>query len=297
MSKPSCLTRCLIIAGLFGATAASAQIVYDTPGATYVQNFDVPTVAGFHHRSWTNNQDPVNPDQDGGSIGWTGWYAATGHASGNLSTGTGTSTSTSDVRISTGSTNLNYAVYLFRTDDTTDTALGSAVANTFAPTQEVDGVSYGMRLINNTGETLTQFTVTSTGEQWRVATNQTTAQSLTVSYQIGASDLVGGTWTNASDLTFTSPQVAPNTSTPAFSIDGNHPDNQTLLTQTITGVTWNPGTELWVRWFDVNDTGNDHPLSIDNVQFSAAIPEPATYALAGAALALGAAFLRRRLQP
>ena len=54
----------------------------------------------------------------------------------------------------------------------------------------------------------------------------------------------------------------------------------------MTGLNWQPGEDLWVRWADINDAGNDHGLAIDDVTFSAeAIPEPATITMAGLALA------------
>jgi hypothetical protein len=40
-----------------------------------------------------------------------------------------------------------------------------------------------------------------------------------------------------------------------------------------------------LRWADLNNTGNDHGLGIDNLSFSAAVPEPSTFALIGLVLA------------
>ena len=38
---------------------------------------------------------------------------------------------------------------------------------------------------------------------------------------------------------------------------------------TVTGLSWAPGANLWIRWNDINDADNDHGLAIDDVMFSA----------------------------
>jgi hypothetical protein len=56
----------------------------------------------------------------------------------------------------------------------------------------------------------------------------------------------------------------------------------------------NPGQEIFLRWLDIDDSGNDHGLAVDDfsVRFSIAVPEPATATLAGLS-ALGLFFWRR----
>ena len=60
----------------------------------------------------------------------------------------------------------------------------------------------------------------------------------------------------------------------------------------------NPGEEVWLRWTDVNNAGNDSGLGVDgvNVTFSAtALPEPGTLPLTVLALPLlGALALRQQ---
>jgi len=298
----SSLSRLHILsaAGLLGASALSAQILYD--GGVYSQNFDadyphdVLTPSTNYARTFTPNLDSVNPNLDGGTVGWVGWYAAAGGGAG-LSTGVSPSVSNSDIRISDGTQSTQFALYIFRPAGTQDGALGSIVVNALSglasPGEPVGFTTFGMRLVNNTSETLTQFTLGYTGEQWRVASNQTVAHTLDVSFQLGATSLVDGAWTSVPELMFTGPQVNANPGA-AFNIDGNLEANQMTLGHTVFGINWEPGAELWIRWYDLNDPGTDHALGIDNVQFSAAIPEPSTSVLLGLAGLAAAAFRRRR---
>jgi hypothetical protein len=80
-----------------------------------------------------------------------------------------------------------------------------------------------------------------------------------------------------------------NTAT-AASVDGNAAGRVSGRGGTISNITWNPGENLWVRWVERNDSGNDHGLAIDNVNFTA-VPAPGVIALAGTGLLIMA---RRR---
>ena len=93
-------------------------------------------------------------------------------------------------------------------------------------------------------------------------------------------------FTTESSLGFTSP-VFVNTSTGA-AVDGNGAGRVAIGPVTVTGINWLPGTDLWLRWDDINHSGNDHGLAIDDVVLSAtSIPEP----MAGTLLAIGALVL------
>lgn len=146
---------------------------------------------------------------------------------------------------------------------------------------------YGARITNNTGVTLVDFTLSYTGEQWRDGGTTTTgsvAQSITFDYSLNATSIQdsAATFTNVPALDFTSPAFG---ATSGAAKDGNLAANRTVISAVlVSGLNWLPGTDLWIRWTDLNDTGNDHALAIDDLNFSAqAIPEPGTLCLAALA--------------
>lgn len=162
-------------------------------------------------------------------------------------------------RASTG-TDTTGALYSNGATASTERALGSIASG------GTGSVIYGIRYVNNTNAPITSLTVSYTGEQWRNGGNAS-AQSLTFDYRQAATvtDLTTGTYTPVTELNFTSLQ---NTAT-AAALDGNNAANRTQLSQTI-NVTIPAGEEIMIRWTDINDTGNDHGLGIDDLSVTAA---------------------------
>src|SRR6185295_1176333 len=155
----------------------------------------------------------------------------------------------------------NVGLFSFGTAANADRALGSRATAAVAGN---DPVLYGVRLVNTTGQTLTSFTITYTGEQW-FKSGKTTADTLLVDYQVGATDLGSGAWTPAAGGTFTS---LINTST-AAPVAGNTAANRRGVAVKVTGISWAPGAELWVRFRDVDDTGDEQGLAVDDFYFFA----------------------------
>ena len=244
--------RLLFLAALAASlTAAHAQVSYT--GTPYTQNFN--TLAGT-----TNNTTGVT---------WTdnstlpGWYAAltTGAVpTYGVTNGTmGGAVAAFDDTDSSPTTNINnVGLFSFGTASSTDRALGSRATSNWTGHGTV---AFGVRLVNNTAQTITAFNVSFTGEQWH-KNGGPTAHTLPLQYQVGASSITAGTWTSVA--TFSSPV---NTGTIA-TLDGNASANRRGVAGRITGISWAPGAELWLRIADGNESGSEQALGIDDLVFS-----------------------------
>lgn len=230
------------------AVSAQAQISYT--GGVYSQNFN--TLAG------TTNNTTGNAWTDNSTL--PGWYATkTTFVVTDATLGGGASSF--DATSGTGKDN-NVGLFSFGTAASTDRALGSRATSNFPGNLNI---FYGVRLVNNTSQTLTKFTVMYTGEQWYAST-QSTTHTLQVDYQLGATSISTGTWTAATGGTFTAPI---STGTTARALDGNAAANRLGKAVMVTGVSWAPGQELWVRFRDDNESGNEQGLSVDDFSFIA----------------------------
>jgi PEP-CTERM motif len=238
------------------APAAQAQISITSPGLVYTQSFDTLSNTGTTN-AWVN--DSTLP-------GWS-LFSSAGVAVTNFRADAGTS--------NTG------AIYSYGSTGSTERALGSVASGSFAGTLV-------LALANNSGSVIDSFTLGYTGEQWRNGGN-TAAQSLTLEYGFGAS-YATTTFTAPGGFGFTSPVVGAT----AGAVDGNAAGTVANLGGVV-GTNWAVGETLWLRWVDLNDTGNDHGLAIDNLSFSVtAVPEPGTVALWLAGLAAIGFVARRR---
>lgn len=266
---------------------------YSTAGSTYSQSFDsLPNTPanvslGNSPVGWID--DTTTPGASQFSI--LGWYlyhptsqtegGANGHQRVRIGAGTAT----------TG------AFMSFGASGSTERALGDIGSNTLTPTPPAAGtdIYIGLRLHNDTGVVLTDFTLTYDGEQWRDGGAATpVAQTMSFGWSTTATAISdpNTSFTSVTALNFVSPVFA-NTGSGA-AVDGNAAGKVAGITATISGMDWEPGTDLWLRWDDPNDVGNDHGLAIDNVSFSAiSVPEPSTLALLGFGMA-GLLVFRRR---
>ncbi|MBW4592327.1 MAG: type I secretion C-terminal target domain-containing protein [Brasilonema angustatum HA4187-MV1] len=176
----------------------------------YSQNFDSLTNSG--NNIWTS--DSTIP----------GWYSnRTAYTAGTGSSNTG-------------------SLYSFGSTGSTERALGSLASGT------TDTIYYGVRLVNNTSNTINALNINYTGEEWRNGGN-TTPQKLDFQYQIGATNITSGSWTEFDALDFTSP-VATAT---AGALDGNAAGDRTALSSTLSGLTSVDPNKLTVATFNVEN--------------------------------------------
>jgi Ca2+-binding RTX toxin-like protein len=199
---------------------------------SYIQDFN--TLANSGTPTWIND------------FTISGWYAT------RQNSGIFTNYTASDGSSSTD------ALYSFGSSfSSTERALGSISSDT------PGNIYYGVRLINSTTSAINSFRVGYIGEQWRNGGN-TTQQKLSFSYQTGSNvtSLTTGTWTSFTALDFNAPIA---TATPS-QLDGNLSANRVQITPRRINLA-TPlavGQEIMLRWEDINDSGNDHGLAIDD---------------------------------
>ncbi len=234
----------ILAAALTAVASSHAQVSYT--GGVYNQDFN--TLPGTTNNTlnavWTDNST------------LPGWYASKA----GFGVTDGTIGGTAATFLATNVAN-NVGLFSFGTAGNADRALGSRATSQVAGN---DPVLYGLRLVNNTAQTLTSFTVSYTGEQW-YKSGDTTADTLLVDYQLGAAGISSGTWTAATGGTFTS---LINTAT-AATVAGNTAANRRGIATKVAGVSWAPGAELWVRFRDANDSGDEQGLGVDDFSFIA----------------------------
>ena len=284
------MRRVLLLACVIGCCAAweresRAAFSYTTPFATYSQNFDslpnTPTDTNLQTtvtpppRKWID--DTASPTVNQISI--EGWYLY--HPIDQGAAGEGGTNQHQRMRIGAGGANTG-AFMSYGAASSTDRALGSLASNTLENAASSQFI--GLRLTNNTGSRLTSFTLSYFGEEWRDGGAATpNAQSLSFGYKLTPSGagpaLQDSGFTAVSTLNFTSPVFA-NTGAGA-AVNGNTVGRVGIGPITVSDIQWDSGTDLWLRWSDLNDAGNDHGLAVDDLNFTAATPEPMSFIVLG----------------
>jgi endonuclease/exonuclease/phosphatase family metal-dependent hydrolase len=203
----------------------------------YAQSFDTLATSGTSN-PWTDNST------------LSGWYASKA-LGGPLTT----------YRADNGNTGALYSYGIAGVSNLTDRALGSTSSGTPGT------IAFGLRFTNDTAATFTNFVIGYTGEQWRNGGN-TTPQTLAFSYRISSNPILdadaGGSnvWINVSALNFVTPTVGAASAI----LDGNAATNRQLIANVLlAGVSVGPSQEIFFRWSDINDIGNDHGFGIDDL--------------------------------
>jgi uncharacterized repeat protein (TIGR01451 family) len=121
-----------------------------------------------------------------------------------------------------------------------------------------------VRLVNNTGSTITSLDVSYSGEQWR--NSAAAAQTVAFSYVVGSPSVTGALaeFQSAGVAVTSLDFISPITGGTAGALNGNLAANRTTRTFTITGLSISNGTEVMLRWSDPDHTGTDHGLAIDD---------------------------------
>jgi len=156
------------------------QVSMNTIGTPYTQNFNSLAITGTAN-VWTDNTTIL------------GWY------------------SNRVVYVADDGTSATGGLHSYGTTANTERALGALTSGSAGT------VNIGGRYTNNTGVSISSFSVSYTGEQWRQTAN---AQNLVFEYQVGATSLTTGTWVAVTTLDF----LALKTGTAGL-LDGNATGN------------------------------------------------------------------------
>ena len=237
----------VVCAWFSGICETHAQVNYS--GGSYQQSFDSLPATGTSI-SWADNSTLP---------GWYGWISASNSPPGTITLDPGTST-TSTVLHNYGLAGL------------TNRALGLLSYSTTS-----GDVMVGLRLHNSSAVTYNSFTITFDGEQWRCGS--AAVHALTFAFTTNTPANLGdlnADWQCNGQLNFCSPVTSSN----SFALDGTTGSNRTAnITAIVGGFSWAPGTDLWIRFDNPNNSlPGSQGLALDNFVFSAS-----TNAVSGAA--------------
>ncbi len=231
---------------------AYAQVSIVSANVPYTQTFDTLASSGATN-PWDND------------LTLPGWYAA--QQKGTLT----------EYHADSGGSGTG-ALYSYGSIYSNERALGSLSSDTPGT------VYYGTRMVNDTGLPIVSFAITYTGEQWRVVANAATPlQRLAFAYRVGSivTDVIAGTWTNVPTFDF----VSPVTSTTSGPLNGNLPANRRTLSGTL-NIDVPAGQEIMFRWVDINDSGTDYGMGIDDLTIVAFATADLAIAKSGSDLAM-----------
>ncbi|WP_372729309.1 ExeM/NucH family extracellular endonuclease [Nocardioides sp.] len=235
--------------------AAAGSITLSALDAAYSQDFNTLANTGVGNTAlpagWALRETGSSTTHDGG-------YAA----------GTGSST--------TGDT------YSFGASASTERAFGGLQSGTLVPT-------IGAEFTNGTGSPITALDIAFTGEQWRLGTLGRGPDRLDFQYSLNATSLSTGTWTDANELDFETPNL---TGTAVGLRDGNASVNRTRVAATLGSLTIPAGATFWVRWNDFNASGADDGLAVDDFTLTPRSTDAAPF-LAASTPAAGATNVAR----
>ena len=219
------------------------QVTINNSSFTYTENFNsLPSTTSTGN--WSNNS----------SI--SGWYL---YNKDNIAI---TTINASDGNTNTGS------FFSFGVNNNTERAIGGLGSGGSYFGSPLSGSIAGwiaIALLNNTGRSISSISFNYTGEQWRNGGNSS-SQTMVVEYGVGATFSAVSTWTTAgTGFNFTSPI----TGTTAAALDGNAAANRiTGLGGTISSLNLANNSILWIRFAEINESGNDHGLAIDDFTIS-----------------------------
>lgn len=243
-----------------------AQISYSVIDSLYEEDFNtlptgptntnIQTHASGYTSGWLDNSVTV----PGTSVGLPGWYlwhpleespegGTNGHQRFRFNNGTITTASFHAFGGTGG-----------------ERALGAIGGTGLA--DNGDDMYFGLRLVNDTAQTLSGFSILYDGEQWR-RSGELGGETMSLSYSLSATE---STWKDPA--TSFNPLLSANFTAPLVGGAGGTNGNTTGQVADISAYvtndfSWEPGAELWLRWADTQQSGSDDGMAIDRIRFTA----------------------------
>jgi hypothetical protein len=220
------------------------QVSLTTLNTAYTQNFDglasTGTGTGTVTTTGTSGSKVASVILSGSLSGWY-FVETTTNADGVYTASTGSATA--------GDT------YSYGASASTERALGSIASSNLLS-------RYGAQFKNDTGNTIDQLQISYVGEEWRFDPDRGTTikDQITFEYSTDATSLTTGTWTAVTALLYETTNLTGTVGTR----NGNDAAYRTSLSNTITGINIATGQTFWIRFVDVNVSGTDDGLAIDD---------------------------------
>ena len=211
------------------AILSYAQVSLTALNTAYTQNFD--GLANSGTSSTTLN----------GTL--AGWYILETGSNSNTTYTAGTGSDTA------GDT------YSYGASASTERALGSIASSKLE-------TKFGAQFKNDTGNTIDQLQISYVGEEWRFDPSRGTTikDQIVFEYSTNATSLTTGTWTAVTALLYETTNLTGTVGTR----NGNDAAYRTSLSNTISGLNIPVGQIFWIRFVDINVSGTDDGLAIDD---------------------------------
>ncbi|MCD8483272.1 MAG: fibronectin type III domain-containing protein [Verrucomicrobia bacterium] len=239
-----------LLAATLPTAAAYAQLPYAGSGQVHVETFNWTTGGTQQNLTWQQNVERQSWAREGTSQ--IGWYASFTNPPTSFAITNGTANNG-------GGMLSNF----FFTSTEENRSLGGR------PTGGAGPLILALRLRNEGSTTLTEFTISyalAVTQQRNAAVSNTA----TFAYRLG------GTERKLATAVFTAPGASFNATTPlvqvSANVNGSLPANRgTVVEQTISGIEWEPGQDLWLRW-TVPNVAEGPNVGLDDVVFVARNP-------------------------
>ena len=160
------------------------------------------------------------------------------------------------------------SIFSYGATASTNRSLGSLASGTTTP-------AFGVGLTNTTGSVLGTVTITFKAQQWRSPSNATATSlgvvnTLSFAYGLSSGGITSDKFLSAAAMVKEVNGNVVSNPTPGTTAAVGLVELSTN-TVTLTGLTWNDGDVLYLRWQDANDASNDAGLAIDDLAITADI--------------------------